>query len=220
MTRNGVSRLLDSRPTSGFLGQIAGPSLFSRIPDACLGVGNEARSLAPLDYGSPSKSTINCAFYIVRFRFTEATSVSTSKHRTDRERGKKNRERKAEEEKGSELKKREKGKMKKDYVAVRWLRQRLFYPSSFGSISISESRCADRHENFNFQQQTKHTPWDSRMKTKTIVDDASKACIPARPYQSKTRTSVCMLERVSYDRIELFTVDWQANPRDIFVLGL
>lgn len=45
-------------------------------------------------------------------------------------------------------------------MAVRWLRQRLFYPSSFGSISISESRCADRHENFNFQQQTKHTRYE------------------------------------------------------------
>lgn len=29
--------------------------------------GNEARSLAPLDYGSPPKSRINCAFYIDAF---------------------------------------------------------------------------------------------------------------------------------------------------------
>lgn len=29
--------------------------------------GNEARSLAPLDYGSPPKLRINCAFYIDAF---------------------------------------------------------------------------------------------------------------------------------------------------------
>lgn len=76
--------------------------------------GNEARSLAPLDYGSPPKSRINCAFYIDAF----VSPPCSFPNRSERGRGGGGgiEEKKRKEEREREIKKkkyRRKGKTKK-----------------------------------------------------------------------------------------------------------
>lgn len=72
--------------------------------------GNEARSLAPLDYGSPPKSRINCAFYIRAF----VSPPNRSERRKEKRKRKKEKERKKKRNKKKSIKEeREKRKGKK-----------------------------------------------------------------------------------------------------------
>lgn len=78
--------------------------------------GNEARSLAPLDYGSPPKSRINCAFYIDAF----VSPPCSFPNRSERGRGggggieeKKRKEEREREIKKKSIEEREKRKNKK-----------------------------------------------------------------------------------------------------------
>lgn len=78
--------------------------------------GNEARSLAPLDYGSPPKSRINCAFYIDAF----VSPPCSFSNRSERGRGggggieeKKRKEEREREIKKKSIEEREKRKNKK-----------------------------------------------------------------------------------------------------------
>lgn len=76
--------------------------------------GNEARSLAPLDYGSPPKSRINCAFYIDAFVSPPCSFPNRSERGGRRGRGNRRKEKKGGKGKRNKKKKyRRKGKTKK-----------------------------------------------------------------------------------------------------------
>lgn len=73
--------------------------------------GNEARSLAPLDYGSPPKSRINCAFYIGAFVSPPCSFPNTPQREKERE--KKGRKEKRNKKKYRRKRKRKGEKIKK-----------------------------------------------------------------------------------------------------------